>query len=339
MSFSIIGELPNVSELKDKYKITDKAQIIKKEKELELENIIKGRSDKLVLIVGPCSADNETAILDYAHKMSMIQEEIKDKILLIIRVYTSKPRTSLKDYKGLIHSPDVLKEENIILGIELMRKIHIKIINETGLLIADELLYTDVYPYIEDTVSYCAIGARSVEDQHHRLFSSGISQAVGFKNPINGNIDTAIECISSAKLKAHCIMNGYEVETSGNDLTHLILRGYQDCAGINYENYTYNNIQNIIKNFHDKNIKYPTIIIDCNHSNSGKKYILQKEIINEVLSYMDIRKYIKGFMIESYLLSGKQAISSNLIYGQSITDGCIGFEETRDIIYNIAKKI
>ena len=339
MSFNIIGKLPNISELKQKYQITEEALKIKIEKQKEIEKIIKGKSNKILLVIRPCSTDNEIAMLDYAEKLAKIQEEVKDKILIIIRAYTSKPRTSLKDYKGLIHSPDLLKEENMILGIELMRKIHTRIINETGLPIAEELLYTDLYPYMKDTVSYFAVGARSVENQQHRLLASGINQAVGFKNHMNGNIDTSIECILSARIKTHCLLEGYEVETSGNDLTHLILRGYQDCNGVNYKNYTNNFLEKIVEKFNNTEIKNPTIIIDCNHSNSGKEYKIQKDIVNEVLNYKNIRKYVKGFMIESYLISGKQSICQNLTYGQSITEGCIGFDETVDIIYNIAQKI
>lgn len=335
MSFNIIGKIPNISELKQRYPIIDSAQKIKNEKELEIENIIRGKSNKFILVIGPCSTDNEIAILDYAKKIAKIQEEVKDKILIIIRAYTSKPRTSLKDYKGLIHSPEILKEENMILGIELMRKIHTRIINETGLPIAEELLYTDLYSYMKDTVSYFAVGARSVENQQHRLLASGINQAVGFKNPMNGNIDTAIECILSSRVKTHCLLEGHEVETSGNDLTHLILRGYQDCNGIDYKNYTNKFLENIIEKFNNKEIKNPSIIIDCNHSNSGKEYELQKNIVKEVLNYKNIGKYVKGFMIESYLVNGKQNISSNTIYGQSITDGCIGIEDTKKIIKEI----
>lgn len=339
MSFNIIGKLPNVQDLKQKYQLSENAIKIKKEKELEIERIIKGKSNKLILVIGPCSTDSELAILEYAKEMKKIQEEVKDKILIIIRTYTSKPRSSLKDYKGLIHSPDISKKENIILGIELMRKIHTMIINETGMPIAEELLYTDVYPYIDDTVSYIAIGARSVEDQLHRLVITGVEHAVGLKNAMNGNVNSAIECVSSAGLNVHCILEGCEVETSGNELAHLILRGYQDCKGVNYKNYTKECIEEIIKKMNVKNIKYPAVIVDCNHSNSGKEYKKQKEIIEEVLSYNNLKKYVKGFMIESYLTEGKQAISDNLIYGQSITDGCIGLKETKEIIYNISKKI
>lgn len=339
MSFNIIGKLPNVQDLKQKYQLSENAIKIKKEKELEIERIIKGKSNKLILVIGPCSTDSELAILEYAKKMEKIQEEVKDKILIIIRTYTSKPRSSLKDYKGLIHSPDISKKENIILGIELMRKIHTRIINETGMPIAEELLYTDVYPYIDDTVSYIAIGARSVENQQHRLVITGVEHAVGLKNAMNGNVNSAIECVSSAGLNVHCILEGCEVETSGNDLAHLILRGYQDCNGVNYKNYTKECIEEIIKKMNVKKIKYPAVIVDCNHANSGKEYKKQKEIIEEVLSYNNLKKYVKGFMIESYLIEGKQVVSDNLIYGQSITDGCIGLEETKEIIYNISKKI
>ena len=310
-----------------------------RKKEKELEDILNGISNKILVIMGPCSVDNEEAILEYAKQILKLQKEVEDNILIVIRTYTSKPRTYLGDYKGIVHKPDLLKEDDIILGIEKMRRIHMRIINETNMLIADELLYLDLYPYIEDTVSYITIGARSVENQQHKLIASAIDKIVGLKNSLNGNIDNALNNIISTRMSNHCIFNGFEIKTEGNRLSHLILRGYQNENGEHFQNIDYNNLMNIVKKINTKNIDNMPIIVDCNHSNSKKDFKKQRKIVEQVIKYRnenkDLKKYLKGVMIESYLKEGNQNISNNMNYGQSITDACIGIEETKEIIYYI----
>lgn len=342
MSFSILGELPNSMEVKELYKLSDEALAVKKQKDSEIRSILDDKANKILLIIGPCSIENADVITEYANKLANIQKEVEDKILIVLRAYTAKPRTSIEEYKGIVHTPNLLGNDSMIKGIERMREVHTKIINETKLPIADELLYVDLFPYMEDTVSYLTIGARSSDNQHHKQIASGLNIPVGVKNPLNGNLINIIKNVKAIKIQNHCIYDGKEIVTSGNEYAHVILRGYQDHNGKHHSNYNLEKVKKLIEKGNVDDYS-PKILIDCSHSNSKKDYRKQYDVVRKVLSYVkkdkEIRKHFKGFMIESYLEEGKQKITQDMRRGQSITDACIGIDETRKIINYIYKNI
>ena len=335
-------KLPIPKELKAEMPLSKEGERIKEEKDIEIAKVFRGELNKLILIIGPCSADRLESVMDYTLRLKDLQEEVKDKILMIPRIYTGKPRTIGAGYKGMLHQPDPDKAPDMYEGIKAMRNIHKKVIEETGLVTADEMLYPENYRYLSDLLSYVAVGARSVENQEHRLVSSGISVPVGMKNPTGGDLSIMLNSIKAAQGSQTFLYRGWEVESKGNDLTHAILRGSVDRHGINHQNYHYEDLIYLYNIYCTKDYKNPAVIIDTNHSNSGKNYLEQVRIANEVLHAMrhsnDIKKMVKGFMIESYIEDGNQKVE-DVIYGKSITDPCLGWEKTKALIYQIASQL
>lgn len=335
-------KLPIPQEVKKQFPLTEKAVAIKEKRDEEIAKVFTGESDKFILIIGPCSADREESVLDYISRLTRVQEEVKDKIIIIPRIYTNKPRTTGTGYKGMLHQPDPDKKPDMLEGIIAIRSLHSKAIDELGITCADEMLYTENYRYLDDILSYVAVGARSVENQDHRLTSSGISVPVGMKNPTSGDYSVMINSIIAAQSSHTFIYRGWEVETSGNDLTHAILRGSVNEYGVSRPNYHYEDLQRLYEMYSAKNLKNMACIVDANHSNSNKQYIEQIRICNEVLHSMrhsnDIKKLVKGFMIESYIEDGAQKIGDG-VYGKSITDPCLGWEKSKDLIYSIAEQL
>jgi len=335
-------KLPIPEELKKELPISKEIEETKKRKDEEIAKIFRGESNKKILVIGPCSADRKDSVLEYINKLIPIQEQVKDKIIIIPRIYTGKPRTVGTGYKGMIHQPDPTQEPNIVEGLKAVRLLHKKAIEETGFCCADEMLYPENYKYLSDLLSYVAIGARSVEDQGHRLVASGMNIPVGMKNPTSGDISVMLNSIKAAQNKHIFLYRGWEVESNGNDMAHAVLRGSVDKYGKNHPNYHYEDLRILYDLYCDGNYMNPSVIIDTNHSNSGKKYLEQPRIVKEVLDAMnncnDIRRMVKGFMIESYLKDGCQALDEG-IYGKSITDPCLGFEKTEKLIFDIADKL
>ena len=335
-------KLPMPEDLKKEISITKKIEEIKNKRDNEIADVFRGKSNKIILIIGPCSADKMDSVLEYINRLNPIQEQVKDKIIIIPRIYTGKPRTIGAGYKGMLHQPDPNKEPNMVEGLRSVRLIHKRAIEETGFCCADEMLYPENYIYISDLLSYSAIGARSVENQGHRIVASGMDIPVGMKNPTSGDISVMLNSIKAAQGKHTFIYRGWEVESDGNDMAHAVLRGSVDKHGKNHPNYHYEDLKNLYDLYCNENYINPSVIIDTNHSNSGKKYLEQPRIVKEVLHAMkhsnDINKMVKGFMIESYIEDGCQKLEDG-IYGKSITDPCLGFEKTKELIYDIADKI
>lgn len=334
-----LRKMPLPEEIKKEYPLSAKSVELKKERDKKIAAVFKGESDKFLLIIGPCSADREDAVLEYIHKLADVQEKVKDKIIIIPRIYTNKPRTTGEGYKGMVHQPDPEKKEDMLKGLLSIRDLHTKAIEQTGLCCADEMLYPENYRYLSDLLSYVAIGARSVENQQHRLTASGLEVPVGMKNPTGGDLSVMINSIIAAQAKQTFLYSDWEVSTNGNPLTHAILRGYVNKHGQSHPNYHYEDIMQLIDMYQKKNLQNMACIIDANHSNSGKKYLEQIRICKEVLHSCklsdEIRKFVKGFMIESYLVDGNQKIGDG-VYGKSITDPCLGWEKSEKLIYDIA---
>ena len=301
-----------------------------------------GESDKFLVIVGPCSADNEDAVCEYTNRLAKVQEKVADRLVLVPRIYTNKPRTTGEGYKGMLHQPDPEAKPDILAGILAIRHMHIRSISETGLTAADEMLYPDNWHYLSDILSYVAIGARSVENQEHRLMVSGLDIPVGMKNPTSGDFSVMLNSVVAAQGRHDFISRGWEVRTEGNPLTHTILRGAVNKHGNTIPNYHYEDIQLLLEKYEERNLENPAVLIDANHSNSGKKYKQQIRIVKEILHSRrideDIRKLVKGVMIESYLVEGCQQIGTSHIYGKSITDPCLGWEDTEKLLYTIAEQ-
>ncbi len=296
-----------------------------------------------MVIVGPCSADDEEAVMEYMNRLAEVNEEVKDKVLIVPRVYTGKPRTTGEGYKGMMHQPDPTKAPNMLEGILAIRKLFIRVIKETGMPVADEMLYPSNLPFVEDLLSYIAIGARSVENQQHRLTASGIDCAVGMKNPTSGDLTVMFNSIRAAQSSHDFLYNGHEVRTSGNPLAHAIMRGSVNKHGNNLPNYHYEDLQLAYNMYMDGDFVNPAVIVDANHSNSGKKFYEQPRIVKEILHSRNcnsnIEQMVKGVMIESYLVEGNQNGSEPHIYGKSITDPCLGFEDTKNLIFDIAERV
>ena len=335
-------KLPIPMELKEQMPLSKEAEAIKAKKDREIADIFRGESDKFLLIIGPCSADRMDAVLDYTSRLIPIQEQVKDKIIIIPRVYTGKPRTIGTGYKGMVHQPNPNKAPDVFEGIKAMRTIHKRVIEETGFCTADEMLYPENYRYLSDILSYVAVGARSVEDQEHRLVSSGMAIPVGMKNPTSGDISVMLNSIKAAQNGHTFIYRGWEVESKGNDMTHAILRGSVDRDGKNHVNYHYEDLRALYDLYCNEGYENQAVIVDTNHANSGKKYLEQIRIAKDVLHTMkhsdDMRKMVKGFMIESYIEDGAQKLEEG-IYVKSITDPCLGFEKTKKLIFDIADKL
>ena len=343
MQMEFIRKLPVPKSLKEEFPLPEEVKKIKEERDGQIRKIFTGEDDKFILIVGPCSADREDAVMDYMYKLAQVNEKVKDKVFIIPRVYTNKPRTKGVGYKGMLHQPDPTKGEDMLAGIIAIRDMHTKVVKETGFTCAEEMLYPDNHRYLSDILSYVAVGARSVENQEHRIVASGIGIPAGMKNPTAGDLSVMMNSITAAQSSQKFIYRGWEVKTNGNPLAHAILRGYVDAFGRSHPNYHYEDLEQVCE-LYDKNqgLANPAVIVDCNHNNSGKRYLEQIRIAKDVLYSMkqnnDIKKMVKGLMIESYLEDGCQSASEG-IYGKSITDPCLGWEKTERLILDIAESL
>lgn len=335
-------KLPVPQEIKREMPLSAEAEKIKTARDKEIARVFTGESDKFLLIIGPCSADRRDSVLDYIRRLALIQTDVQDKIIIIPRIYTGKPRTTGAGYKGMLHQPDPDKKPDMLEGIKAIRELHKDAIEETGLTCADEMLYPQNYRYLSDLLSYVAIGARSVENQEHRLVSSGMDIPVGMKNPTSGDLSIMLNSIRAAHGDHTFLYRGWEVESKGNPLAHAILRGSVSKHGNNHANYHYEDLRQLYDMYCTGDFVNPAVIVDTNHSNSGKKYLEQVRIANEVLHSMrhsdDIKSMVKGFMVESYIEDGCQKVEDG-VYGKSITDPCLGWDKTKDMIYSIADQL
>lgn len=335
-------KLPIPKEIKEQYPLTAELSQVKARRDKEIADVFTGKSGKMVLIIGPCSADREDAVLEYCERLAKLQEAVSDKLVLIPRVYTNKPRTTGDGYKGLLHQPDPRKTSDMLEGVIAIRRLHTNVLANTGLPTADEMLYPDNYRYLSDLLSYVAVGARSVENQEHRLTSSGIDVPVGMKNPTSGDISVMLNSIMAAQHPHTFIYRGWEVDTTGNPLAHAILRGYVNKHGESMPNYHFEELERLYNAYTAKGLQNMALIVDANHANSGKKYQEQPRICKEVLHSCrhsgEIKSMVKGFMVESYLEPGCQKIGDG-VYGKSITDPCLGWEETIRLVQDIADLI
>ncbi|MGN0534288.1 MAG: 3-deoxy-7-phosphoheptulonate synthase [Eubacterium sp.] len=335
-------KLPVPKEIKEQMPLSKEAEIIKDARDAEIAKVFKGESDKFLLIIGPCSADRADSVLDYTGRLADIQKQVSDRLIIIPRIYTGKPRTTGAGYKGMLHQPDPDKQPDMLEGIKAIRKLHKDAIEQTGLTCADEMLYPENYRYLSDLLSYVAVGARSVENQEHRLVSSGLDIPVGMKNPTSGDLSIMLNSIKAAQGGHMFLYRGWEVESKGNPLAHAILRGSVSKHGNCHANYHYEDLRQLYDMYCCGGFENPAVIVDTNHSNSGKKYLEQIRIANEVLHSMrhcnDVKSMVKGFMVESYIEDGTQKIEDG-VYGKSITDPCIGWEKTKEMIYSIAEQV
>lgn len=339
MSMNFLRKLPIPKEIKEQFPMSDDLVKIKKERDKEIHRIFTGEDNRLALIIGPCSADNEDSVIDYISRLIPVQEKVRDKILIIPRIYTNKPRTTGDGYKGMVHQPNPERGSDMLEGIIAIRRLHTRAIAETGFTCADEMLYPENQRYLSDLLSYVAVGARSVEDQQHRLVASGIPCPVGMKNPTSGDISVMLNSITAAQHSHTFIYRGWEVVSTGNPLTHAILRGSVNKHGQSQPNYHYEDLIRLHEIYSACNLQNMGVIVDTNHANSGKKYMEQIRICKEVLHSCrlseEINTMVKGFMIESYIEDGNQKIGDG-VYGKSITDPCLGWEKTEKLIYEIA---
>nr|WP_027972601.1 3-deoxy-7-phosphoheptulonate synthase [Streptococcus plurextorum] len=334
MSFKATSEKINLEEVKSATRLTGEVLANKEQRDRELEAIMRGEDKRVLLVIGPCSSDNEEAVLEYANRLATLQEEVKDRVFMVMRVYTAKPRTNGDGYKGLVHQPDAKGAPSLINGIKAVRNLHYRVITETGLTTADEMLYPENLSLVDDLVSYIAIGARSVENQQHRFVASGIDVPTGMKNPTSGNLNIMFNAMYAAQAEQNFLFNGEEVHTSGNPLAHAILRGAVNEYGKYMPNYYYDNLLDTIETYEKMQLENPFIMIDTNHDNSGKNYLEQIRIVRQTLINRDwnekINKYVRGFMIESYLEDGRQ--NEPEVFGKSITDPCLGWDNTELLI-------
>ena len=340
MDMEFLRKLPTPKELKEEYPISDKIAEIKAERDIVLRDIFEGKDDRLLLIIGPCSADHEDAVIDYISRLRKVQDKVSDKIFMVPRIYTNKPRTIGAGYKGMLHQPDPERGTDMLKGIIAIRQLHKRAVEETGFTCADEMLYPENHRYLSDLLAYVAVGARSAEDQQHRLTASGLGIPVGMKNPTGGDLTVMMNSIIAAQSGHTFLYRGWEVKTKGNPHTHAILRGYVDKFGRNIPNYHYEDLRHVMELYADKDLVNPAVIIDTNHSNSGKQYEEQirisKDIMHSCRVSSDIRKLVKGLMIESYIEDGAQKVGEHC-YGKSITDPCLGWEKTEKLIYELAE--
>lgn len=340
MSFSYLRELPKPSEIKRQYPLPKKLAELKAAQDRMISDVITGKDNRFLVIIGPCSADNEDAVLDYVSRLAPVAEKVKDRLVIIPRVYTNKPRTTGEGYKGIASQPDPEKQPDLVAGLIAMRNMHIHAVEASGLTCADEMLYPENWGYVEDLLSYVAIGARSVEDQHHRLTVSGFDVASGMKNPTSGDFTVMLNSVYAAQHPHQFVFRGHEVKTTGNPLTHVVLRGAVSKHGNSVQNYHYEDIMRLIDKYNQMDLLNPAAIIDANHSNSGKKHKEQLRIVKEVMHNRkissEIHSMIKGVMIESYIEEGSQKVSEH-IYGKSITDPCLSWKDSERLIYDIAE--
>ena len=342
MNMEFKRKLPTPQTIKDMYPVTEELARQKRENDRQIKAVITGEDQRLMLLIGPCSADREDAVLEYAARLRTLQERVKDTILIVPRIYSNKPRTTGDGYKGMLHQPDPNGQPDMLKGLIAIRKMHMKVLEQTGFSSADELLYPENYYYLSDILSYAAIGARSVEDQQHRMVASGVGIPVGMKNPTGGDISVMMNSITAAQNSQTFLYRGWEVVTTGNPMAHAILRGYVDNHGRSHANYHYEDLRNLKEAYDKAQLQNPAVLVDCNHSNSGKQYLEQIRIAKDVLHSMraseDIHGLVKGLMIESYLEDGAQKIGEG-VYGCSITDPCLGWEKSEKLIYDLAEEL
>lgn len=339
MSFEFVKKLPTPSEIRQQYPVPEKLAKLKEERDREIKDVITGKSNKFLVIIGPCSADNEDAVCEYVTRLAKVNEKVKDKLILIPRVYTNKPRTTGEGYKGIVHQPDPEKKPDLLAGLIAMRKMQIHAMDVSNLTAADEMLYPENWRYVSDILSYVAIGARSVEDQQHRMTVSGFDVPAGMKNPTSGDLTVMLNSVYAAQHPHTFTYRGWEVNTTGNELAHTVLRGATSKHGQNLANYHYEDLNLLLNLYNERDLKNPATIIDANHSNSAKQYEQQVRIVKEVMHSRklnpDIHNLVKGVMVESYLVEGNQKVGDG-VYGKSITDACLGWDASERLIYDIA---
>lgn len=342
MSMNFHRKLPIPQEVKKEFPLTERMAQVKAERDASIRDVFAGKSDKFLLVIGPCSADHSEPVLEYISRLRKIQEQVSDKIIIIPRIYTNKPRTTGQGYKGMLHQPDPDAKPDMYKGIVAIRELHMTALRDYDFSCADEMLYPENYRYLSDLLSYVAVGARSVENQQHRLTASGIEVPVGMKNPTGGDLSVMMNSIVAAQSSHTFIYRGWEVTSDGNPCAHAILRGYLDYAGRSISNYHYEDLLQVNELYNKSNLVNPAIIVDTNHNNSGKKYLEQiriaKDIVHSRNQNADIKNLVKGLMIESYIEDGAQGVGEH-IFGKSITDPCIGWEKTENLILDIADKL
>ena len=342
MKMNFHKQLPTPQEVKKDYPLSERMIQMKAKRDEEIRAVFDGTSNKFILVIGPCSADHNEPVLEYISRLRRIQDDVSDKIIIVPRIYTNKPRTTGQGYKGMLHQPDPDAKPDMYKGLVAIRELHLSALRDYDFSCADEMLYPENYTFLSDVLSYVAVGARSVENQQHRLTASGIEAPVGMKNPPGGDLGVMMNSIVAAQSKHTFIYQGWEVETEGNPYAHAILRGYVDYSGRSVSNYHYEDLLRVEELYEKSNLSNPSVIVDTNHNNSGKKYLEQvriaKDIVHSRNQNSDIKKLVKGLMIESYLEDGAQSIGEH-IYGKSITDPCLGWEKTEKLIYDIADKL
>ena len=342
MSMNFHRKLPIPQEVKSEYPLTEKMIKVKSDRDEAIKAVFDGNSDKFILVVGPCSADQSEPVLEYISRLRKVQDEVSDKIIIIPRIYTNKPRTTGQGYKGMLHQPDPDAKPDMYKGIVAIRELHLAALRDYDFTCADEMLYPENYRYLSDLLSYVAVGARSVENQQHRLTASGIEAPVGMKNPTGGDLGVMMNSIIAAQSSHTFLYRGWEVTSDGNPYAHAILRGYIDYAGRNVSNYHYEDLVRVRELYGELELVNPSVIVDTNHNNSGKKYLEQiriaKDIVHSRNENTDIKKLVKGLMIESYIEDGAQKIGEH-VFGKSITDPCLGWEKTEKLIFDIAEKL
>lgn len=342
MQMNFHRKLPIPQEVKKEYPVTEHMEKVKAARDESIKAVFEGNSDKFILVIGPCSADSREPVLEYISRLRKVQEQVSDKIIIIPRVYTNKPRTTGQGYKGMLHQPDPNAKPDMYKGIVSIRELHLSALRDYDFSCADEMLYPENHRYLSDLLSYVAVGARSVEDQQHRLTASGLGIPVGMKNPTGGDLGVMMNSIKAAQASHTFIYRGWEVTSEGNEYAHAILRGYIDFAGRNTSNYHYEDLLRVHELFAKSDLINPSVIVDTNHNNSGKKYLEQIRIAKDVVHSRnqndDIKRLVKGLMIESYIEDGAQGVGEN-IFGKSITDPCLGWEKTENLIFDIAEKL
>lgn len=342
MNMSFYRKLPIPQDVKRDFPLNSEMQKIKEERAEEIRKIFAGESDKFILVIGPCSADHRDSVLEYISRLKRIEEQVKDKIFIIPRIYTNKPRTTGDGYKGMLHQPDPEEKPDLYKGIVAIRELHMSALKDYGFTCADEMLYPDNHRYLSDILAYVAVGARSVENQEHRLTASGLNVPVGMKNPTGGDLSIMMNAIKAAQHSHSFIYRGWEVKSHGNPLAHAILRGYVDFAGKSVSNYHYEDLLKLFNLYAESGLSNPSVIVDTNHANSGKKYLEQIRIACEVVDSRnynpDIKKLVKGLMIESYIEDGAQKVDEH-VWGKSITDPCLGWKKTESLIFTLADRL
>jgi len=342
MNMHFYRKLPMPIDIKAEYPVSEELAAIKASRDEEIARIFRGESDKFLLIIGPCSADNREAVLDYIGRLRRVQDRVADKVMIIPRIYTNKPRTTGDGYKGMLHQPNPDERPDMLKGIVAIRDLHLAALRDYGFSCADEMLYPENHRYLSDLLSYVAVGARSTENQQHRLTASGLDIPVGMKNPTGGDISVMMNAITAAQHKHTFIYRGWEVSSEGNPYAHAIMRGYQDSTGKSIPNYHYEDLIRLHERYEQSGLVNPAVIVDTNHANSGKQYLEQIRIARDILysrrQHAELHKMVKGLMIESYIEDGAQKIG-NHVYGQSITDPCLGWEKTEALIEEIADKL